>query len=243
MAIQVRNVRKRFGNVEALDEVSLTVGRGEFVSLLGPSGCGKSTLLAMFAGLETPTAGTVEVEGPVGMVFQEPALFPWRTVRDNIAFGLEMAGVAKGERRERADALLNGVHLNGFGDAFPHELSGGMRQRAAIARALAQRPSLLLMDEPFGALDAQTRSLLQEDLRSLWLEYRPTIVFVTHDIEEALLLSDRIVLFSARPGRILEEFTITSPHPRDPQADPDLLALRSRLRTLLAHEIAPVREV
>lgn len=241
MAIRVQNVTKSFRQTEALAEISLNIEKGEFVSLLGPSGCGKSTLLAILAGLETPTTGRVEVEGPVGVVFQEPALFPWRTVRDNVAFGLEMAGVTKAERQSRADTLLDKVHLKEFAGAFPHELSGGMRQRAAIARALSQRPSLLLMDEPFGALDAQTRSLLQEEVRSLWQEYRPTVVFVTHDIEEALLLSDRIALFSARPGRIVEEFRISSAHPRDPQGDPDLIALRSRLRQLLSAEVGAGR--
>lgn len=237
VTIRVENVSKSFGAVEALRPVSLDIAPGEFVTLLGPSGCGKSTLLAILAGLEKPTAGTATARGKVGMVFQEAALFPWRSVRDNIAFGLEMSGVGKEERRRLGDAMLQKVHLNGFGDSFPHELSGGMRQRAAIGRALIARPDILLMDEPFGALDAQTRSLLQEELLTLVGEYRPTVVFVTHDMDEALLLSDRVLLFSARPGRIIEDIRVTTPRPRDTDRDPNLIELRAHLRSLLAHEV------
>ncbi len=235
--IRVENVSVSFGAVEALTPLSLSIASGDFVTLLGPSGCGKSTLLAVLAGLEKPTTGTTTTRGKVGMVFQESALFPWRSVRDNVAFGLEMSGVGKEERQRQADAMLQKVHLNGFSDSFPHELSGGMRQRAAIGRALISRPDILLMDEPFGALDAQTRSLLQQELLTLVDEYRPTVVFVTHDMDEALLLSNRVLLFSARPGRIIEDIPISAPRPRDTDRDPNLIELRAHLRALLAHEV------
>lgn len=241
MPIRIENVAKTFaGGIEALSPVSLTIPDGQFVSLLGPSGCGKSTLLAILAGLETASRGTVTGAGRVGMVFQDPALFAWRTVRDNVAFGLQMQGVSKEERRERADAALRMVHLSRFANAFPHELSGGMRQRAAIARALVTEPEALLMDEPFAALDAQTRELLQAELLDLWTRSRATVVFVTHSLDEALTLSDRIVLLSARPGRILADLTVDAARPRDPQSDPSLAALRTRLRDLLAAEVAIV---
>jgi NitT/TauT family transport system ATP-binding protein len=240
MSIQIENVQKFFGSVEALSPVTLTIPDGQFVSLLGPSGCGKSTLLAILAGLETASGGTVTGTGRIGMVFQEAALFAWRTVRDNVAFGLQMQGVSETERRERADAALRMVHLSRFAEAFPHELSGGMRQRAAIARAMITEPDVLLMDEPFAALDAQTRELLQTELLDLWERRRPTVVFVTHGLDEALTLSDRIVLLSARPGRVLADLTVEAPRPRDPQTNPELAALRTELRELLAAEVAIV---
>jgi NitT/TauT family transport system ATP-binding protein len=225
---------------QALSQVSLKIAPGEFVSLLGPSGCGKSTLLALLAGLDAPSTGTVTLPGTPGVVFQEAALFPWLTVRDNVAFGLRMKGIARRERRERADRALRLVHLSRFADAYAHQLSGGMRQRAAIARALVLDPEVLLMDEPFGALDAQTRALLQAELLAVWESTRKTVVFVTHSLDEALTLSDRIVLLSARPGRVIGDFPVDAPRPRDPQADPALGALRAHLMQLLTAEIAAV---
>jgi ABC-type nitrate/sulfonate/bicarbonate transport system, ATPase component len=242
-AVRLEGVTRRYPNgVEALEDVSLDIAPGSFVSLLGPSGCGKSTLLSLLAGLDAPSEGRVVVGGRVGVVFQEAALFPWRTVRDNVAFGLEMQGVAKAERRARAEALLRRVHLSRFAGAFPHELSGGMRQRAAIARALATEPDILLMDEPFGALDAQTRALLQAELLSLWEGSEQTVVFVTHSLDEALRLSDRVVLLSARPGRVIGDFPVRAPRPRSPQTDASLAVLRGELDALLAREVRSVSE-
>jgi NitT/TauT family transport system ATP-binding protein len=239
--LTVENVVKDFdGGVRALDDVSLSIKDGEFVSLIGPSGCGKSTLLAILAGLDRPTRGGVSGGGKVGMVFQEAALFPWRTVRDNVAFGLQMRGVSKTDRHARADDALRLVHLSRFADAFPHQLSGGMRQRAAIARALVTDPDVLLMDEPFGALDAQTRALLQVELLTVHQATGKTVVFVTHGLDEALELSDRIVLMSARPGRILADLRVDAARPRDPQADPALRALREHLMGLLSREVESV---
>lgn len=240
MPISIENVNKTFAGTEALHDVSLRIENGQFVSLVGPSGCGKSTLLAIIAGLDFPTRGHVTVDGQPGVVFQEPALFAWRTVRDNVAFGLQMRGVPKSERQRQADDALKMVHLARFANAYPHELSGGMRQRAAIARALVTNPAMLLMDEPFAALDAQTRSLLQAELLSIWERTHKTVVFVTHGLDEALALSDRIVLMSARPGRILGDFFVDAPRPRDPQADPSLAALRRHLSDLLAREVEAV---
>jgi len=242
-AVAIEHIGKEFqtssSRVTALDDVSLSVRDGEFVSLVGPSGCGKSTLLAIVAGLDTPTQGTVRVDGQPAMVFQEAALFPWRTVVDNVSFGLQMKGVGKRERRERALDALRQVHLLRFAQSFPHELSGGMRQRAAIARALVLDPGVLLMDEPFGALDAQTRALLQTELLDVWERSRKTVLFVTHSLDEALALSDRVVLFSARPGRILGDFLIDAPRPRD-LSSPFLAGLRARLFALLSAEVEKV---
>lgn len=241
MAIYVREISKVYGSgTQALQNVSLTIPGGSFVSLLGPSGCGKSTLLSIIAGLEAPTSGSIERDGQPAVVFQEAALFPWRTIRDNVAFGLQMRGIARKERESRADEALRMVHLSRFADAFPHQLSGGMRQRAAIARALITDPAVLLMDEPFGALDAQTRALLQGELLAVWKRTRKTVVFVTHGLDEALALSDTIVLMSARPGRIIGEFSVDAPRPRDPQADGALSALRSHLLALLSAEVEAV---
>lgn len=239
--IRVQNIEKVYpGGTQALADVSLEIYAGQFVSLLGPSGCGKSTLLSMMARLDTPTAGTINVDGNPGVVFQEAGLFPWRSVRDNVAFGLQMKGIDKQTCRAKADEALKQVHLSRFADAFPHQLSGGMRQRASIARALVLDPALLLMDEPFGALDAQTRSLLQEELLTLWQRTQKTVVFVTHSLDEALLLSDRIVLLSARPGKVVADINVDAPRPRDPSRDPALAGLRQRLSALLAAEVAAV---
>ncbi len=241
MPITISGVGREYpGGIVALEAVSLNIPDGQFVSLIGPSGCGKSTLLAMLADLDAPTTGTVAVSGRVGMVFQEPALFPWRSVRDNVSFGLQMQGVGRRERESRADDALKLVHLSRFAGAYPHELSGGMRQRAAIARALVADPDVLLMDEPFGALDAQTRSLLQTELLSVWEATRKTVVFVTHGMDEALTLSDRVVLLSARPGRVIADMVIDAPRPRDPQTDPTLRTAYDTLRDLLTKEVESV---
>jgi len=208
--------------VHALHGVDLHVRSGEFVCLLGASGCGKSTLLEILAGLETPSSGRAlfdgrPIDGPDrrrGLVFQDPALFPWRTIAQNVGFGPELRGLSRHARRARAEASLQRVGLAGFGDAYPHNLSGGMRQRAGIARALADDPEVLLMDEPFGAVDHLTRISLQQDLLDLWERERRTIVFVTHDVGEAVFLADRVVLLSPRPGRIHRVFDIAAPRPR-----------------------------
>lgn len=225
--LELRGVRKvwvgRAGSVIALDEVNLDVRVGDFVCLLGPSGCGKSTLLEMLAGLVDPTSGQILMDGvPVtgpsakrGMVFQSHALFPWRTASENVEFGLEMARVPATERREKASNLISLVGLNGFENSLPRELSGGMCQRVAVARALATSPEVLLMDEPFGALDAQTREELQRETVRIWQETRSTIVFVTHSVQEAVTLADRIVVMTKRPGRIRAVIENNLVRPRD----------------------------
>jgi len=208
--------------VTALDGLSLAVEDRSFVCLVGPSGCGKSTLLNLAAGFETPTSGTVTFEGePIrspgpdrGVVFQEAALFPWLTVFDNVCYGPRRCGVASTAYRPAAEALLDQVGLRRFADNYPRELSGGMRQRVAIARALVNEPRVLLMDEPFGALDAQTRSLMQELLLKMWEEHQRTVLFVTHDVDEAVFTADRVIVMSRPPGRILTDVAVTLPRPR-----------------------------
>jgi NitT/TauT family transport system ATP-binding protein len=207
--------------VDALQDVSLAIGDGEFVTVLGPSGCGKSTLLHVIAGLTPPTRGRVVFEGipertaMAAVVFQDHALFPWRTVLGNVAFGPEVRGVRAAEREARARALLELVGLQGFEERYPRELSGGMRQRVAIARALAVEPALLLMDEPFSALDAQSRALMQLELLAVWERTRKSILYVTHQIQEAVLLGDRVVVMTRRPGRVLTERRVPLARPRD----------------------------
>jgi NitT/TauT family transport system ATP-binding protein len=218
-AVRLTGVSKMYGHgangLLALDGVTLDVAPGEFVCLLGASGCGKSTLLNLVAGLDRPSAGTVDVDRDrVAMMFQEPALFPWLTVRANVEMALRAKGVAKARRRERAAEFLEMVHLGGFGAKRPHELSGGMRQRVALARALAQDADVLLMDEPFGALDAMTRDLLHDELERIWRERNLAVLFVTHNVREAVRLGDRVVLLSSRPGRVVEDFPIELPRPR-----------------------------
>ncbi|MFB9837795.1 ABC transporter ATP-binding protein [Actinoallomurus acaciae] len=218
-AVTIEQVSKAYGTgrgaLLALDQVSLTVARGEFVSILGASGCGKSTLLSIIANLDRPTLGSVDVDGArVGLMFQEPALFPWLTVNGNIELALRTRGVAKAERRTRTAELLEVVHLRGFGKKRPHELSGGMRQRVAIARALAQESDVLLMDEPFAALDAMTRDLLHDELERIWSERSLTVLFVTHNVREAVRLGDRVVLLSSRPGTVVEQFPVPLDRPR-----------------------------
>jgi NitT/TauT family transport system ATP-binding protein len=224
-AISIDNVSKTFdtprGRVEALRNVTMEVRPGELVCLVGPSGCGKSTMLRILAGLTEPTGGTVDFGEPNGsparktMVFQDHGLFPWMSLLDNVAFALEADGVAKVERRRRAGALLEQLGLGDFQGRFPDELSGGMRQRATIARALLTEPQVLLMDEPFNALDAQSKLVLQEELMRLWETGGQTVVYVTHDIREAVVLGDRVFVMTGRPGTIQLELDIELPRPRD----------------------------
>lgn len=210
-------------SIKVFEDISLTIEKGEFICFLGPSGCGKTTLLNILAGLETATSGTVTVDGTAvegphpsrGMVFQQYALFPWLTVRDNIGVGLKFQGMDKQVSKQIVQTLMEKMGLSEFGKAYPRELSGGMMQRVAIARAYAPDPGILLMDEPFGALDAQTKSILQEDLLRIWEESQKTVVFVTHDVDEAVFLASRIMVMSRRPGRIHCEFKIDLPHPRN----------------------------
>ena len=219
VAVRLSEVSKIYGRgpsaVLALDRVSLTVAPGEFVCLIGASGCGKSTLLSLVAGLDQPTAGSISTEGGrVTLMFQEPALFPWLTAARNVELALRARGVPKAQRRERCAELLDLVDLGGFGGRRPHELSGGMRQRVALARALAQDADVLLMDEPFGALDAMTRDLLHEELERIWARHALTVLFVTHNVREAVRLGDRVVVLSSRPGRVIDEFEVPIDHPR-----------------------------
>jgi NitT/TauT family transport system ATP-binding protein len=217
-AVTLTGVSKVYGRgsagVQALDQVSLTAVPGEFTCLIGASGCGKSTLLNIVAGLDTPTAGEVSVGGRVALMFQEPGLFPWLTAARNVELALRARGVGKAERRARAAELLEAVHLGGFSKKRPHELSGGMRQRVALARALAQDADVLLMDEPFGALDAMTRDLLHDELDRVRAGRNLTVLFVTHNVREAVRLGDRVVLLSSRPGRVIEEYKVPIDRPR-----------------------------
>ena len=222
--------------VPALDDVTLEVAPGEFVCLLGASGCGKSTSLNLLAGLDEPTAGEVRVEGRSALMFQEPALFPWLTVAGNVELALRLRGVKRGERRERALELLRVVNLEDFAGKRPHELSGGMRQRTALARAFAQDAEILLMDEPFGALDAMTRDLLHAELEHLWSDKSLTIVFVTHNVREAARLADRIVLLTSRPGRVAAEIPVPIARPRRME-DPEVSALSREITERLREEV------
>jgi NitT/TauT family transport system ATP-binding protein len=227
MAIEIRGVSKLFvrrgREVVALDDFSLSIGSGEFVAFVGPSGCGKSTLLNMIAGILEPTGGVIEhdgkvVQGPnrsVGYMTQADSLLPWRTAEDNVMLPLRLRGVSQSEARERAAALLATVNLSGFHKHFPNELSGGMRKRVALAQVLAYDPGTLLMDEPFGALDAQLKLVMQNELLALWERTRKTVVFVTHDLAEAIALADRVIVFTGRPGRIKLEERIDLDRPRD----------------------------
>lgn len=256
MRVRFEGVRKTYRRrngveVEALAGIDLVVNASEFVCILGPSGCGKSTLLLIAAGLLPPTAGRVVFEGaPTGqprtsMVFQEFALFPWRTVLHNVAFGLEVRGVGRAERIERAFAWIRQVGLAGFEDRYPHELSGGMRQRVGIARALCVDPAVLLMDEPLSALDAQTRQILQADILTLWERTRKTVLYVTHNIQEAVFLADRVVVLSRRPGRVREVLHVPFGRPRteDLLVDPEFARFCHRIWTSLRDEAhAAMRE-
>jgi NitT/TauT family transport system ATP-binding protein len=242
--LKVEGVSKVFpgrsGSVEALRPVDVDIAAGEFVCLLGPSGCGKSTLLSIIAGLESASSGKVladgkEVRGPGTdrvLLFQEAALFPWLDVQRNVEFGLRQAGIRAQERAEIARRFIEIVHLKGFERSFAHQLSGGMRQRVAIARALAIDPAILLMDEPFGALDALTRDRLHAELESIWTATRKTVVFVTHNVREAVALGDRVLVFSPRPGRIVAEFRIDLPRPRSLE-DHQLVSMASDIMSVL----------
>jgi NitT/TauT family transport system ATP-binding protein len=229
--------------VETLRQIDLTIEDGEFLCLLGPSGCGKSTLLEILAGLQQATSGTVLFDGQKltgpgkerGVVFQDPSLYPWRTIFQNVELGLEIRGTAKRDRKEAVQRYLDLVGLHGFEHKYPHQLSGGMRQRAGIARALANRPKVLLMDEPFGAVDHLTRLQLQDDLLEIWSEEKKTVVFVTHDVSEAVYLGDRVVLLSPRPGRINAIFPVRLKRPRK-RDDIELLHIQQEIYAAI-HEV------
>jgi NitT/TauT family transport system ATP-binding protein len=227
----------------ALGPIDLQIAEGEFLTVLGPSGCGKTTLLHVLGGFEAPSTGSVEVAGARvtgpgrdrGMVFQEATLLPWKTAMANVAWPLEVAGVSRSASLDRARELLQRVGLSGFEEAYPAELSGGMRQRAALARTLALEPKVLLMDEPFGALDAQTRELMQEELTRLWQSSGLTVVFVTHDIHEAIFLGDRVIVLGKAPGSVIEDCRIELPRPRsaETKSDPKVLSYRAHLWQLI----------
>ena len=247
----LRNISNNFdgSNIPALRDVSLTCESGEFVVVVGPSGCGKSTLLNIAAGMWKPDRGTVELDGrPITgpgpdrtMVFQDHGLFPWLNAAQNVGFGLRMAGMSLGERRDRITQALKMVHLSQAADKLVHELSGGMRQRIAIARALVMDPKVLLMDEPFAALDAQTRTLLHGQLQDLWVQTRKTILFVTHSVGEAVRLADRIIILHSHPGRIRREILVTLPHPRRFDTD-EINALVREVRQEIEDEVNRVNK-
>jgi NitT/TauT family transport system ATP-binding protein len=256
--IETRGLSRSFQlddrRIDAVDGVSFHVDQGEFVALLGPSGSGKSTVLNMIATLLPPSAGTILIDGrpivtgkatpQVGYVFQKDTLFPWRTVVENIGYGLELAGVPAAERRARVAEAVARVGLSGFENAYPSSLSGGMRQRAALMRALVKEPQILLMDEPFGALDTHTKLDMHDLLLKLWEREKQTVLFVTHDLGEALTLSDRIILFSARPGRIKDIFAVDFPRPRDGvklRETPQYAVLFSRIWHSLGEEFVKGR--
>ncbi|MHB0977535.1 MAG: ABC transporter ATP-binding protein [Candidatus Aquicultorales bacterium] len=253
MKISLSDISKIFpsknGGLAALEKINLEVGEGEFVCLVGPSGCGKSTLLNIVAGFEKPDSGSFYVDGKavdgagIGrvMIFQEPALFPWLSVRKNVEFGLKAAGVPRKERGERALAYLKMVHLSRFADSLAHELSGGMKQRVALARAMALNPDVLLMDEPFAALDAQTRDMLHEELLEIWSKTKKTILFVTHNVREAVFLGDRVLVLSARPGGIKREFAVGLTRPRE-TADPNVGRITSMIMKELKEEVEKIAE-
>lgn len=251
MSLKVDAVSKRFiskhKETYTLDNVNLSFKKGEFICLLGPSGCGKSTLLNIIAGLEKPTEGKVflgnkEIQG-VGpdraVMFQESALFPWLKVIDNVEFGMKIAGVPKEERREKALKYIKMVHLSKFKDSYIHELSGGMRQRIALARALTLDSEVLLMDEPFSALDSQTKSILRLQLQKIWWETKKTIIFVTHNVEEAVLLADRVIVMAANPGRVKKEFKINLGRPRE-ESNIDVAAVTAEIMKELKEEVEKV---
>ena len=228
----------------ALDNISLEVKPGEFLCIVGPSGCGKSTLLHLIAGLQPPTSGKVLVDGATVsgpgtdriLIFQDLGLFPWLTVGGNVEFGMKMKNIGKAEREERVQHYLRLVHLSKFKDSYIHQLSGGMRQRVALARALATEPDVLLMDEPFAALDAQTRDLLHDELERIWAETGCTIIFVTHNVREAARLGDRVVLLTFRPGRVKQEFSVNLPRPRHME-QPDVARTAREILNCLRDEI------
>ncbi len=248
--IVLENIEKvyhtRTGAIQALQNINLTVRTGEFLCIVGPSGCGKSTLLRILADIHQESSGQVQInraasngQPPNAMVFQEYAIFPWRTVLDNVAFGLEMRGISRSERREIAANYLQKVGLHRFAHHYPHQLSGGMKQRVAIARAFANNPDILLMDEPFGALDAQTRTIMQQELLEIWEAEQKTVVYITHAIDEAVILGDRVVLMTAHPGRIKSIYPVDLPRPRstDIRTSPAFHALNQTIWEDLVEEV------
>lgn len=242
--IVAEGVQMKFGNVVAIDNISTTIGEQEFVSVIGPSGCGKSTFLYLIAGFEKASAGAIRVNGNVitrpgpdrGVVFQEFVLLPWRTVLRNITLGLEVQRVPRAEAEERARKWIRLTGLSGFENAYPATLSGGMKQRVAIARALTYEPEVLLLDEPFGALDVQTKNYMIRDLQDLWIQANKTIVMVTHSVEEAVLMADRVLVFGARPSSIIADVKIDLPHPRDPN-DVVLREYQMQVTSVLSAEV------
>lgn len=239
-AVAVSDVSKVYGpagsHTFALDRISLEVKQGEFCCLVGASGCGKTTLLNLIAGIDRPHNGSIDVTGRPALLFQDAALFPWLSARQNIELALRLRGTAKAERKHRATKLLGIVHLEDFGDRLPHELSGGMRQRVALARALAQEANILLMDEPFGALDAITRDLLHDELERIWLETGTTAIFVTHNVREAVRLGDRVLVLSSRPAKVVEAFDVSLKRPRHLD-EPEVAALSGRIVDRLRKEV------
>ena len=240
-AVRLEGVTKVYGTgretVAALDSLSLDIDKGDFTCIVGASGCGKTTLLNLIAGLDEPTSGEIEVTGRTALMFQESALFPWLTAAGNVELALRLRGVGRRPRQARARELLELVHLGGFADKRPHELSGGMRQRVALARALAQDADVLLMDEPFGALDAITRDVLHDELERVWRQTGLTVVFVTHNVREAARLGDRIVLLASRPGRLAAEFNVDLARPRRIE-DSGVTTLATEVTEHLRREVA-----
>jgi len=246
-SLKSRSLTKRFGDLEVLRDISVTINDGEFVALVGPNGCGKTTFLRIVSGLEAAEGGTISVDDTVvtgpgrdrGFVFQSDSLLPWRTVLDNTIVGLELAGRIGAADLERTRKLLSLVGLAGFESYFPRQLSGGMRQRVNLARALAIDPKILLMDEPFSALDAQTREIMQSELQRIWEEGRKTVLFVTHQIDEAVFLADRVLVFARRPGRILEDVQIELPRPRtlSTKREPAFVALVDHIWRLIENDV------
>lgn len=244
--IHFRGVSVRFSDLQALKDFDFHIRPGEFVTMVGPSGCGKSTAMNLVAGLLQPSAGEVLVSGRTvrgpgpdrGVIFQQYALFPWLSVRENVEFGPRLAGKSRAERRAISDRYLRLVGLSDFADALPKVLSGGMKQRCAIARAYAADPQILLMDEPFGALDALTRIRLQDQLLSAWSSDRRSVLFITHDVDEAVYLANRVVVMGARPGRLLEVIDVDLPHPRTEEIrlSPDFAAIRNRVWHAVYHQ-------
>jgi NitT/TauT family transport system ATP-binding protein len=242
--IVAKGIQKYFGNVLAMEDISCTINEREFVAIIGPSGCGKSTFLYLVAGFEKASNGILMIDGrPVkgpgpdrGVVFQEFVLFPWLTVLRNVTLGLDIKGVSRQEAEERARKWIRLTGLAGFEDAYPSTLSGGMKQRVAIARALTYDPEILLLDEPFGALDVQTKNYMIQDLQNLWLEANRTIVMITHSVSEAVQLADRVLVLSSRPSRIIADVSIKLPHPRD-QRDPLLRRHEDEITAILSAEV------
>ena len=241
-AVACENIRKQFGQELILDDVSFSLRKGSFVSIVGPSGCGKTTILRTIANLEQADSGTIRLGDGKGstpslaVVFQQGSLFPWKSVRRNVAFGLEVAGADRATIRERVEQTLEMVHLKGTEKKFPYQLSGGMQQRVGIARALALDPDILLMDEPFASVDAQTREELHDELLEIWERTRKTVLFVTHSIDEAIVLSDEIIVMGSHPGRILERFAVELPRPRTEESariSPAFAELHHEIRKLL----------